>query len=211
MILPSGSRKIFTNCVEWFEGIMATDDDEDPLAPYIRKHDINVTNPEEFRKILYEQAMDTIENRLMTQVDRISNEHLYEYASNLFLRTNTPTVSRAVQADNCVLEIRVFKAESLAPKDVTGTSDPYCILGLSGTDLFTNFRSNKKKLQHYNTSIKQETLSPEWNECIEIPLTREQVENHFIHIQVWDYDDEESMAGAIQSLKDVKGIRGMGR
>lgn len=189
---------------------MATDDD-DPLEQYIKKYDVKVKDTKEMRRILYEHALDTIENRLVTQLDRISNEHLYEYASNLFLRNNTTPLTRAVQADTCVLEIRIFRADSLAPKDVAGTSDPYCILGLSDVDLFMNFRSNKKNLRHYNTSVKQQTLSPEWNERIEIPLTREQVENYYIHIQVWDYDDEESMAGAIQSLKDVKGIRGVGR
>ncbi|XP_039273760.2 protein unc-13 homolog D-like [Styela clava] len=184
-----------------------------PLQEFIHKHNVKVNSEDHFRNVIYDHVIDTIDNRIESQAGSVPNEHLHQYASNLFLETDlgsNPHPSEVIQSEKCVLEVRVHRAQNLAPKDVSGTSDPYCVMGLEPSDLFANLQS-KKHVARYVTTVQMKNINPEWNECLEIPIKREQIENTYLHIQVWDHDDEESVTSAIGALKDVKGVRGVGR
>uniref|UniRef100_F6UTA8 C2 domain-containing protein n=1 Tax=Ciona intestinalis TaxID=7719 RepID=F6UTA8_CIOIN len=58
------------------------------------------------------------------------------------------------------------------------------------------------------TSVINSTLTPEWNETLELFVEREQISNSNLQIQVWDSDE---VVGGNGNLKKVKGVKGVGR
>jgi phosphatidylserine decarboxylase len=71
-----------------------------------------------------------------------------------------------------VLRVQVQKARSLAPKDKSGTSDPYLVLTLG----------EAKEA----TSVVSKTLNPEWNQTFEFPVTT--ADSALLEVICWDKD-----------------------
>ncbi|KAK5170232.1 phosphatidylserine decarboxylase [Saxophila tyrrhenica] len=71
-----------------------------------------------------------------------------------------------------VLRVQVQKARNLAPKDKSGTSDPYLILTLG---------ESKEA-----TSVVSKTLNPEWNQTFEFPVTT--ADSALLEVICWDKD-----------------------
>lgn len=182
-------------------------DTEDPLKNYVSRNKISVKSLPHLKGELYHHLLDTVDNRILSQAGRIPDELLHQYADNL-LGGVKPDFS--YNSNKCVLEVTVHRAENLAPKDVTGTSDPYCLLGLVSSDIFTNLRS-KKRAPSYKTTCVQRNLNPVWNQCFEIPIERNKIPELNLHIQIWDRDEDEGISATLGALKDVKGMRGVGR
>ena len=65
----------------------------------------------------------------------------------------------------------VIQGRDLAPKDKRGTSDPYVVLKVDGTE--------------FRTSVKKKTLSPTWNEMFSTPIYSSSA---IFHLEVWDKD-----------------------
>ncbi len=71
-----------------------------------------------------------------------------------------------------VLRVQVQKARNLAPKDKSGTSDPYLVLTLG---------ESKEA-----TSVVSKTLNPEWNQTFEFPMTT--ADAALLEVTCWDKD-----------------------
>ncbi len=71
-----------------------------------------------------------------------------------------------------VLRVQVQKARNLAPKDKSGTSDPYLVLTMG----------EAKEA----TSVVTKTLHPEWNQTFEFPVTA--ADSALLEVICWDKD-----------------------
>lgn len=86
-----------------------------------------------------------------------------------------------VQEGNAILLVEVVEGRNLAVKDLTGTSDPYCVLSVTpplGT-------SSSYIPKEHRTCIVFKSLDPVWNEefFFEVPF-----ENGTLEVEVWDWD-----------------------
>jgi len=93
--------------------------------------------------------------------------------------------------------LEVHGAKNLLGKDMTGQSDPFCTFYLT-----TNPHAR------CNTSYKPKTLNPTWNE--DFVLDVNSVEQDCLRVDVWDFNDEESVNdkfGKINQVKDGRGLR----
>lgn len=71
-----------------------------------------------------------------------------------------------------VLRVQVLKGRNLAPKDKSGTSDPYLVLTLGETK--------------EATSVVSKTLNPEWNQTFEFPVLT--ADSAWLEVRCWDKD-----------------------
>uniref|UniRef100_A0A3B4FK11 BAI1 associated protein 3 n=1 Tax=Pundamilia nyererei TaxID=303518 RepID=A0A3B4FK11_9CICH len=111
-------------------------------------------------------------------------------------------------------------------------SDPYCMLGIlvgqspreteEKKERKFSFRKRKDKLEKRSstkevlparciqvTEVKPETLNPVWDEHFVFEI--DDVHNDLLHLDIWDHDDDVSVAEACKKLNEVSGLRGMGR
>ncbi|TKX20593.1 phosphatidylserine decarboxylase proenzyme-2 [Elsinoe australis] len=70
------------------------------------------------------------------------------------------------------LQINVLKAKNLAPKDKSGTSDPYLVINLGDA--------------REASSVVSKTLNPEWNQTFNLPITG--MESLLLEVVCWDKD-----------------------
>ncbi|XP_069677889.1 protein unc-13 homolog 4B isoform X4 [Periplaneta americana] len=104
--------------------------------------------------------------------------------------------ARAKEAPNILLNVEVIEAKDLRPKDANGLSDPFCTLFLTSS------------VSHrYNTSVKQETLTPVWEEHFSLPV--ENPSDDILCIEVWDFDPAETVREKMMKIGEVKGVRGL--
>lgn len=97
--------------------------------------------------------------------------------SALAAGATTPGVDGATRSGDhkgmgLVLKVQVQKARNLAPKDKSGTSDPYLVLTLG---------ESKEA-----TSVVSKTLNPEWNQTFEFPITTS--DSALLEVICWDKD-----------------------
>uniref|UniRef100_A0A671UFV8 BAI1 associated protein 3 n=1 Tax=Sparus aurata TaxID=8175 RepID=A0A671UFV8_SPAAU len=119
-----------------------------------------------------------------------------------------------------------------SPRVLPGYSDPYCMLGIlvgqspreveDKKERKFSFRKRKEKLEKRSstkevlparciqvTEVKPETLNPVWDEHFVFEV--DDVHNDLLHLDIWDHDDDVSVAEACKKLNEVSGLRGMGR
>ncbi|MEQ2254474.1 hypothetical protein ILYODFUR_004142 [Ilyodon furcidens] len=125
-----------------------------------------------------------------------------------------------------------MKAKNLMAKDANGYSDPYCMLGIlvgqspreteEKKERKFSFRKRREKLEKRSstkevlparciqvTEVKPETLNPVWDEHFVFEI--DDVHSDLLHLDIWDHDDDVSVAEACKKLNEVSGLRGMGR
>uniref|UniRef100_A0A3B4BAC7 Uncharacterized protein n=1 Tax=Periophthalmus magnuspinnatus TaxID=409849 RepID=A0A3B4BAC7_9GOBI len=113
-----------------------------------------------------------------------------------------------------------------------GYSDPYCMLGIlegqsphdteEKKERKFSFRKRKEKLEKrlstkealparciQVTEVKPETLNPVWDEHFVFEI--DDVHNDLLHLDIWDHDDDVSVAEACKKMNEISGLRGMGR
>lgn len=88
------------------------------------------------------------------------------------------------------LLVTVVQAEGLVASDVSGKSDPYCVLrvGGAGADV-------------YLTSVKSRTVCPAWNESFRIRVPDPDVDA--FELAVWDKDPR-TVCGVCREVRDVR-------
>uniref|UniRef100_A0A8C1XVG7 BAI1 associated protein 3 n=1 Tax=Cyprinus carpio TaxID=7962 RepID=A0A8C1XVG7_CYPCA len=125
-----------------------------------------------------------------------------------------------------------MKGKNLMAKDANGYSDPYCMLGIllgqspkdteEKKERKFSFRKRREKLEKRSsvkevlagrdiqvTEVKPESLNPVWNEHFVFDI--DDVHNDLLHLDIWDHDDDVSVAEACKKLNEISGFRGMGR
>ncbi|XP_073504194.1 BAI1-associated protein 3 isoform X2 [Phyllobates terribilis] len=130
------------------------------------------------------------------------------------------------------LKVTVVQARNLLAKDANGFSDPYCMLGImivqssketeEKKERKFSFRKKKDKMEKRSsirevlpakyiqvTEVKSNTLNPIWNENFLFEI--DDVFSDLLHLDIWDHDDDVSVAEACKKLNEVSGFKGMGR
>merc|ERR1712136_444292 len=148
-----------------------------------------------------------IDNRLETQVTGdFTNEDLCSYTAQLFSAHHVNGSERKQANHECIVSVFIECGESLAPKDVDGTSDPYVAASIKADSDF-------KSLKHYKgrsmieTRVVQSDINPVWKESFEVEVPRDLIKDGYIHFQVWDTDDE----ALCSNKKKIRGFSGFGR
>ncbi|XP_004627967.1 BAI1-associated protein 3 [Octodon degus] len=184
-------------------------------------------------EMLYEEALYTVLHRAGTmgpaQVD--DEEILLGYLQQVFGTSpeeHTEAIKRVkkAKAPTYTLKVSVMRAKNLLAKDPNGFSDPYCMLGIlpaSGTPREQSGQkeqrfSFRKGSKHSSllpakciqvTEVKSSTLNPVWKEHFLFEI--EDVNTDQLHLDIWDHDDDVSLAEACRKLNEVIGLKGMGR
>ncbi|KAK2893650.1 BAI1-associated protein 3 [Channa argus] len=189
--------------------------------------------------LLYEEAVYTVVNRVgVPSPEHVkSDEELFAFLLKVFDmgEEEHDIILQKVQESKRAsfsLRVSVMKAKNLMAKDANGYSDPYCMLGIllgqspreteEKKERKFSFRKRKEKLEKRSstkevlparciqvTEVKPETLNPVWNEHFLFEI--DDVHNDLLHLDIWDHDDDVSVAEACKKLNEVSGLRGMGR
>ncbi|KAM3597811.1 uncharacterized protein V6R79_009421 [Siganus canaliculatus] len=189
--------------------------------------------------LLYEEAVYTVVNRVgVPSSEHVkSDDDLFAYLLKVFDmgEEEHDIILQKVQESkrpSFSLRVSVVKAKNLMAKDANGYSDPYCMLGIlvgqspremeEKKERKFSFRKRKEKLEKRSstkevlparsiqvTEVKPETLNPVWDEHFVFEI--DDVHNDLLHLDIWDHDDDVSVAEACKKLNEVSGLRGMGR
>ncbi|XP_041832224.1 BAI1-associated protein 3 [Melanotaenia boesemani] len=189
--------------------------------------------------LLYEEAVYTVVNRVgvPTPEHVKSDDELFAYLLKVFDmgEEEHDIILQKVQESKRAsfsLRVSVMKAKNLMAKDANGYSDPYCMLGIlmgqspreteEKKERKFSFRKRREKLEKRSstkevlparsiqvTEVKPETLNPVWDEHFVFEI--DDVHNDLLHLDIWDHDDDVSVAEACKKLNEVSGLRGMGR
>ncbi|XP_029945950.1 BAI1-associated protein 3 [Salarias fasciatus] len=189
--------------------------------------------------LLYEEAVYTVVNRVgVPSPEQVkSDEELFAYLLKVFdmgEEEHEITLQKVKESKraNFSLRISVMKAKNLMAKDANGYSDPYCMLGIllgqspretdEKKERKFSFRKRREKLEKRSstkevlparciqvTEVKPETLNPVWDEHFVFEI--DDVHSDLLHLDIWDHDDDVSVAEACKKLNEVSGLRGMGR
>ncbi|TNM96892.1 hypothetical protein fugu_015050 [Takifugu bimaculatus] len=189
--------------------------------------------------LLYEEAVYTVVQRVgVPSAEHVkSDEELFAYLLKVFdmgEEEHEIILQKVQEAKHASFSLRVsvVKAKNLMAKDANGYSDPYCMLGIlmgqspremeEKKERKFSFRKRKEKLEKRSstkevlparsiqvTEVKPETLNPVWDEHFLFEI--DDVNNDLLHLDIWDHDDDVSVAEACKKLNEVSGLRGMGR
>ncbi|XP_018417043.1 PREDICTED: protein unc-13 homolog D [Nanorana parkeri] len=180
------------------------------------------------RNLLYGEALYTIIHRMgVSESQHISdNDQLYNYLQTAF--NMDPAEHNAILQSVKALEPPIFcvkvtvkQAKGILGKDVSGFSDPYCLLGIESRpgnysrDISPNPDKKQKQKavvrntlpedQTHRTQIKPQTLNPVWDETFIMEV--EDIEHARFTMDMWDYDDVESVKTKLGELTDLHGLK----
>uniref|UniRef100_A0A9J8DI20 Unc-13 homolog D (C. elegans) n=1 Tax=Cyprinus carpio carpio TaxID=630221 RepID=A0A9J8DI20_CYPCA len=116
------------------------------------------------------------------------------------------------------LMVTVKQAKGILGKDISGFSDPYCLLSILCEDESHGGGSSSKpqkavvrdsaKGQVLQTTIKKQTLNPIWDETIKLEF--EDISNAIFHIEMWDKDEEVSLVQKFDEFRtNIHGLKRM--
>ncbi|XP_062846398.1 BAI1-associated protein 3 [Trichomycterus rosablanca] len=189
--------------------------------------------------LLYEESIYTVVHRVGVPLpEYVTNEEdLFSYLQKVFdmgQEEHDIILQKVKEAKrpSFSLRVSVLKGKNLMAKDANGYSDPYCMLGIllgqspreteEKKERKFSFRKRKEKFDKRSsvkevlaardiqvTEVKPETLNPVWNEHFVFDI--DDVHNDLLHLDIWDHDDDVSVAEACRKLNEISGFRGMGR
>lgn len=180
--------------------------------------------------ILYEEVLYTIHHCLgKPESHHVADPaELYAYVQKAFSmdpEEHQILLQRAKELEKPIfcLKVTVKQATGILGKDVSGFSDPYCLLGITkGHDSPMNSSSrqeNKKQTkvknvvknlipedQTHRTQIISQTLNPVWDETFILEF--DDIKNARFHLDMWDSDDEiETVRHKLGELSDLHGLK----
>ncbi|XP_031210680.1 protein unc-13 homolog D isoform X5 [Mastomys coucha] len=180
-------------------------------------------SPEE-RDLLYEEALYTVLHRLGQPEPNHVKEasELLSYLQKAFQvqpEEHQQMLQRVRELEKPIfcLKATVKQAKGILGKDVSGFSDPYCLLGIEqrvggpeGSPV--SRRRQKAVVRHtipeeetHRTQVKSQTLNPVWDETFILEF--EDIANASFHLDMWDLDTVESVRQKLGELTDLHGLR----
>uniref|UniRef100_A0A8C0DLL7 Unc-13 homolog D n=1 Tax=Balaenoptera musculus TaxID=9771 RepID=A0A8C0DLL7_BALMU len=180
-------------------------------------------SPEE-RALLYEEALYTVLYRLgqpePTHVGESSE--LLRYLQEAFRmepEEHQRLLRQVQELEKPIfcLKATVKQAKGILGKDVSGFSDPYCLLGIEqGVGVPGGSpglqRRQKAVVRHtipeeqiHRTQVITQTLNPVWDETFILEF--EDISNASFHLDMWDMDTVESVRQKLGELTDLHGLR----
>ncbi|XP_051522810.1 protein unc-13 homolog D-like isoform X1 [Myxocyprinus asiaticus] len=194
----------------------------------------DIQNPEESEKKhketelkpLYRELLYTITHRLgkTHTKEKYSAKELQDYIREAFSMTEAEheSLSEKVQSSlipvYCLM-VTVKQAKGILGKDVSGFSDPYCLLSMLHEDKEPHSAGsshkpqkavvrNSAKGQVFQTSIKKQTLNPIWDETFKLEF--DDISSVNFHIEMWDKDEEVSLVQKLDEFRThIQGLKRM--
>ncbi|XP_044531082.1 protein unc-13 homolog D [Gracilinanus agilis] len=182
-------------------------------------------SPEE-QALLYEEALYTVLHR----VGRPEPKHVAEAAELLSYLQEAfhmkPEIHQQLlqkvqdlEKPLFCLKVTVKQAKGILGKDVSGYSDPYCLLGIieqgvAMTEDSSGLHRRRQKAvvkntipedQTHRTQVISQTLSPVWDETFFLEF--EDITSANFHLDMWDADQVESVRQKLGELTDLHGLR----
>ncbi|XP_032178496.1 protein unc-13 homolog D isoform X4 [Mustela erminea] len=180
-------------------------------------------SPEE-RALLYEEALYTVLHRLgqpePSHVREASELLLYlQEAFHVEPEEHQQMLQRVQKLEKPIfcLKATVKQAKGILGKDVSGFSDPYCLLGIEqGVSVQGGSpgsrRRQKAVVRHtipeehtHRTQVIEQTLNPVWEETFILEF--EDINSSSFHLDMWDMDTVESVRQKLGELTDLHGLR----
>ncbi|XP_003506880.1 protein unc-13 homolog D [Cricetulus griseus] len=179
----------------------------------------------EERDLLYEEALYTVLHRLGQPEPNHVKEasELLRYLQEAFQvqpEEHQQMLQRVGELEKPIfcLKATVKQAKGILGKDVSGFSDPYCLLGIieQGAGIAegspVSRRRQKAVVKHtipeeqtHRTQVKNQTLNPVWDETFVLEF--EDITNASFHLDMWDLDTVESVRQKLGELTDLHGLR----
>ncbi|XP_039715166.1 protein unc-13 homolog D isoform X3 [Pteropus medius] len=180
-------------------------------------------SPEE-RALLYEEALYTVLHRLgKPEPGHVSEaSELLRYLQEAF-HVEPEEHQRMLQQVQALekpifcLKATVKQAKGILGKDVSGFSDPYCLLGIEqGVGTLEGSPGSRRRQkavvkhtipeeQTHRTQVITQTLNPVWDETFILEF--EDIRNSSFHLDMWDLDTVESVRQKLGELTDLHGLR----
>uniref|UniRef100_A0A669QDR3 Unc-13 homolog D n=1 Tax=Phasianus colchicus TaxID=9054 RepID=A0A669QDR3_PHACC len=173
--------------------------------------------------LLYQEVLYTIRHRLgKPQPQHIADtQELCAYVQKAFgmdaeeHRTIMQQVQELESPIFC-LKATVKEAKGILGKDVSGFSDPYCLLGIESKSQELAHPDSKRRLkavvkdlipedQIHRTQIISQTLNPVWDETFILEF--EDMETASFYLDMWDSDTVESVRHKLGELTDLHGLK----
>uniref|UniRef100_A0A2K6SNA3 Unc-13 homolog D n=1 Tax=Saimiri boliviensis boliviensis TaxID=39432 RepID=A0A2K6SNA3_SAIBB len=198
---------------------------QDPLpqtAPEIQPPSHHFS-PEQ-RALLYEDTLYTVLHRLgQPEPNHVTEaSELLRYLQEAFHvepeeHQQALQRVRELEKPTFCLKATVKQAKGILGKDVSGFSDPYCLLGIEqgvgapgGSP--GSRRRQKAVVKHtipeeqtHRTQVVTQTLNPVWDETFILEF--EDITNSSFHLDMWDLDTVESVRQKLGELTDLHGLR----
>ncbi|XP_072568326.1 protein unc-13 homolog D isoform X1 [Paramormyrops kingsleyae] len=191
-------------------------------------------NPEEERrrhkeqelKPLYKELLYTITHRLgKTSIkEQFDDLQLQRYIMEALNMTEDEHKSlldsvRAMQHPAYCLMVTVKQAKDVLGKDISGLSDPYCLLTIihkkEESKKSSQAKSSKVVLKDkmpsknmYQTDVKTQTLNPIWNQTFVMEL--DHPEDASLYLEMFDKDEEITLGQKLEEIRsNFHGIKRM--
>ncbi|XP_069503301.1 BAI1-associated protein 3 [Ambystoma mexicanum] len=190
-------------------------------------------------EMLHEEVLYTLVYKAgVASSEHIANEEvLFSYLKKVFDVSDEEHEAilqgvKEAKAPVYSLKVTVVQAKNVLAKDANGFSDPYCMLGImimqnsketeEKKERKFSFRKKKEKVEKRSsirdvlpakyiqvTEVKSNTLNPVWKENFNFEI--DDIHSDQLHLDIWDHDDDVSVAEACKKLNEVSGFKGMGR
>ncbi|NXY77599.1 UN13D protein, partial [Glareola pratincola] len=173
--------------------------------------------------LLYEEVLYTIRHRLgKPEHHHVADaEELYAYVQKAFdmdAEEHSIIMQQVKELESPIfcLKATVKEAKGILGKDVSGFSDPYCLLGIEAKSQEPAHHDHKKRMkavvkdlipedQIHRTQVISQTLSPVWDETFILEF--EDTETASFHLDMWDSDVVESVRHKLGELTDLHGLK----
>ncbi|XP_064179341.1 protein unc-13 homolog D isoform X2 [Anguilla rostrata] len=183
-------------------------------------------NPEEREKRhkeqelmpLYKELLYTIAHKLGKPVaeEVFDESQLHQYIREAFSLTETEHLNlldkvQDTEAPVYCLMVTVKEARGILGKDVSGFSDPYCLLTIAHEKKGGKRSSSQPKPRKavitgvvpaeeiYQTDIKKQTINPVWNQTFIMEF--KDCESGTFNMEMWDKDEELSLGQKLEEMK----------
>ncbi|KAM8887841.1 protein unc-13 homolog D [Synchiropus picturatus] len=169
-------------------------------------------------KPMYKELLYTIAHKIgqASYTETFTDAQLHQYIKEAFTMTESEhdilmeKVQKTKPPAYCLMAT-VKEAEGILGKDVSGFSDPYCLLTiLEDDDSSKTKQSAAKPLKSvvkdsasddkiYQTDVKNQTLNPIWNQTFILEF--QHTAHTSFHLEMWDKDEDVSITKKLEEIK----------
>ncbi|XP_061823192.1 protein unc-13 homolog D isoform X1 [Nerophis lumbriciformis] len=186
--------------------------DEESPEEKARRHKEVELNP------LYKELLYTVTHKMgkSTSAEVFTDNQLHQYIQEALTMTESEHEALIEKMQNaeppvCCLMVTVKEAKGILGKDISGFSDPYCLLTILEDEEEKRTRRSRSKASKYvvkdavsddkiyQTDIKMQTLNPIWNETFILEF--DNILGASFHLEMWDKDEEVSLTQKLEEFK----------
>ncbi|RVE59203.1 hypothetical protein OJAV_G00186240 [Oryzias javanicus] len=169
-------------------------------------------------KPLYKELLYTVKHRMgkPSSPHVLADGQMHEYMREAFGMTESEHAALMDKVEKTeppvyCLKAVVKEAKEILGKDVSGFSDPYCLLTILEDEQETRTRRSKSNQfkfvvkdatsddRIYQTEIQKKTLNPIWNQTFILEFQK--TEGASFHLEMWDKDEEVSLSQKLEEIK----------